>query len=138
MAARFSTPSPPGSRFPDAFYADLTASLRRKRDLLAAGLRAAGFDVFVPQGTYFITTDIAALGESDGLAFCRGLPQRCGVVAVPNVVFYDDPAAGRTRSASPSASGTRCWPTPCRGSPPSAPAEAAARQAAGTALTGAN
>ncbi len=86
-----------GLALPDAFYADLAGSLRRKRDLLAAGLRTAGFEVFVPQGTYFITTDIAALGESDGLAFCRGLPQRCGVVAVPNVVFYDDEAAGRTQ-----------------------------------------
>jgi N-succinyldiaminopimelate aminotransferase len=84
-----------GLALPDAFYGELSASLRRKRDLLAAGLRAAGFEVFLPQGTYFITTDIAALGESDGLAFCRGLPQRCGVVAVPNVVFYDDAAAGR-------------------------------------------
>jgi len=81
---------------PDAFYADLTASLHRKRDLLASGLRAAGFEVFVPDGTYFISTDIAPLGESDGLAFCRSLPHRCGVVAVPNVVFYDDQAAGRS------------------------------------------
>jgi N-succinyldiaminopimelate aminotransferase len=86
-----------GLALPDAFYADLAASLRRKRDLLAAGLRAAGFEVFLPHGTYFITTDIAALGESDGLSFCRGLPQRCGVVAVPNVVFYDDAAAGRSQ-----------------------------------------
>ena len=86
-----------GLALPDAFYADLSASLRRKRDLLATGLRAAGFEVFLPHGTYFITTDIAALGESDGLAFCRGLPQRCGVVAVPNVVFYDDAAAGRSQ-----------------------------------------
>jgi len=81
---------------PDAFYADLTASLHGKRDLLASGLRAAGFEVFVPDGTYFISTDIAPLGESDGLAFCRSLPHRCGVVAVPNVVFYDDQAAGRS------------------------------------------
>jgi N-succinyldiaminopimelate aminotransferase len=81
---------------PDAFYADLTASLHRKRDLLASGLRAAGFEAFVPDGTYFISTDIAPLGESDGLAFCRSLPHRCGVVAVPNVVFYDDQAAGRS------------------------------------------
>ena len=51
----------------------------------------------MPQGTYFITADIAPLGESDGLAFCRGLPHRCGVVAVPNVVFYDDQQAGRTQ-----------------------------------------
>ncbi len=86
-----------GLALPDAFYADAAASLRRKRDLLAGGLRSAGFEVFVPQGTYFITTDIAALGESDGLEFCRSLPHRCGVVAVPNVVFYDDQDAGRTQ-----------------------------------------
>jgi N-succinyldiaminopimelate aminotransferase len=89
-----------GLSLPDAFYAGLAADLRRKRDLLAAGLAEAGFQVFLPGGTYFITTDIAGLaagtGADDGLAFCRGLPQRCGVVAIPNIVFYDDAAAGRT------------------------------------------
>jgi len=83
-----------GLALPDSFYADLRAGLERRRDLLAAGLRDAGFEVFAPQGTYFITTDIAGLGEPDGLAFCRSLPRRCGVVAVPNVVFYDDRQAG--------------------------------------------
>ena len=86
-----------GLALPDAFYADLATALRRKRDLLAAGLRGAGFEVYLPQGTYFITTDIARLGESDGLTFCRELPRRCGVVAVPNVVFYDNTEAGRTQ-----------------------------------------
>lgn len=86
-----------GLALPDAYYADAAGSLLRKRDLLAGGLRSAGFEVFVPQGTYFITTDIAALGESDGLEFCKSLPLRCGVVAVPNVVFYDDRDAGRTQ-----------------------------------------
>ncbi|MBO0826003.1 MAG: pyridoxal phosphate-dependent aminotransferase, partial [Actinobacteria bacterium] len=86
-----------GLALPDEFYAELGTSLRRKRDLLADGLRSAGFEVFVPQGTYFITTDISGLGESDGLEFCKSLAHRCGVVAVPNVVFYDDAAAGRTQ-----------------------------------------
>ncbi|HEY2316646.1 MAG TPA: pyridoxal phosphate-dependent aminotransferase [Streptosporangiaceae bacterium] len=86
-----------GLALPDAFYADLATALRRKRDLLAAGLRGAGFEIYLPQGTYFITTDIARLGESDGLTFCRELPRRCGVVAVPNVVFYDNTEAGRTQ-----------------------------------------
>ncbi len=81
----------------DAFYADLVTGLHRKRDAFAAALREAGFEVYRPQGTYFITTDITPLGESDGLAFCRGLPHRCGVVAVPNVVFYDNQQAGRTQ-----------------------------------------
>jgi N-succinyldiaminopimelate aminotransferase len=84
-----------GLALPDSFYADLAAGLRRKRDLLADGLRAAGFDVFTPQGTYFITTDIGRLSEDGGLEFCRRLPHRCGVVAVPNAVFYDNEEAGR-------------------------------------------
>ncbi len=82
---------------PDAFYAGLAAGLERKRDLLAAGLRRAGLDVFVPAGTYFITADISPLGERDGIRFCRELPARCGVVAIPNAVFYDDAAAGRSQ-----------------------------------------
>ena len=85
-----------GLALPDSFYSGVAAGLRRKRDLLARGLRSAGLEVYVPQGTYFITADIAALGESDGLEFCRSLPRRCGVVAVPNVVFYDDRDAGQT------------------------------------------
>jgi len=78
----------------DTFYAGLAAGLRRKRDLLAPGLAQAGFDVFTPQGTYFITTDISPLGQHDGVQFCRELPRLCGVVAVPNAVFYDDAEAG--------------------------------------------
>ncbi|WP_405491315.1 pyridoxal phosphate-dependent aminotransferase [Streptomyces sp. NBC_00096] len=82
---------------PDSYYDAFRADLAAKRDLLADGLAAAGFEVFRPQGTYFITTDITPLGETDGLAFCRALPERCGVVAIPNQVFYDDKAAGATQ-----------------------------------------
>ena len=80
----------------DDFYATLGSDLRRKRDLLAAGLARAGLQVFPPQGTYFLTADISPLGEQDGVNFCRTLPARCGVVAVPNAVFYDDQRAGRS------------------------------------------
>jgi N-succinyldiaminopimelate aminotransferase len=86
-----------GLGLPDDFYAGLAAGLARKRDLLSAGLAEAGFEVFPSHATYFVTTDIAALGDGDGLAFCRSLPERCGVVAVPNMVFYDHQAAGRTQ-----------------------------------------
>ncbi len=73
----------------------LAASLQSKRDRLAAGLTAAGFEVNHPQGTYFITADIRPVGASDGLSFCRELPHRAGVVAVPTQVFYDDESAGQ-------------------------------------------
>jgi N-succinyldiaminopimelate aminotransferase len=84
-----------GLALSDAFYDDLRDTLRRKRDVLCDGLRAAGFEVFVPQGTYFATVDIRSVGGTEGLEFCRSLPERCGVVAVPSSVFYDDPATGR-------------------------------------------
>jgi N-succinyldiaminopimelate aminotransferase len=80
----------------DDYFDGVVAGMRDRRDRLCAGLADAGFEVFVPQGTYFVTTDIRPLGEEDGLAFCRSLPERCGVVAVPSSVFYDDEAAGRS------------------------------------------
>ncbi|MDH6120086.1 pyridoxal phosphate-dependent aminotransferase [Kitasatospora sp. GAS204B] len=83
-------------RLPDSYFEEFRTDLRRKRDLLADGLSAAGFQVFAPEGTYFITTDITPLGEKDGIEFCRSLPERCGVVAIPNVVFYDNVDAGRS------------------------------------------
>jgi N-succinyldiaminopimelate aminotransferase len=84
-------------RLPDAYFAGLRDDLRRKRDLMCAGLSAAGFEVYPPAATYFVTTDIRPFGETDGLAFCRELPHRAGVVAVPSVVFYDDKQAGRSQ-----------------------------------------
>ena len=91
-----------GLALPDETILALGSDLRARRDLLCDGLAAAGFTVFWPAGTYFVTTDIRGLsddvgdGEDDGMAFCRALPERCGVVAVPNVVFYDDKDAGRS------------------------------------------
>ena len=79
----------------DEVYASLADGLRSRRDQLCAGLADVGFEVLVPAGTYFATVDIRSIGEDDGRAFCLGLPERCGVVAVPNVVFYDHFDEGR-------------------------------------------
>ncbi|MFJ3584680.1 pyridoxal phosphate-dependent aminotransferase [Streptomyces sp. NPDC090127] len=81
-------------RLPDTYFDAVREDLRVKRDLLSDGLARAGFEVYRPAGTYFVTTDIRPLGESDGFAFCRALPERAGVVAIPNAVFYDDREAG--------------------------------------------
>jgi N-succinyldiaminopimelate aminotransferase len=80
---------------PDSYFAELRSSLQAKRDRLCGGLADLGLDVFVPQGTYFVTTDIRPLGYDDGIAFCRELPARTGVVAIPHEVFYDNKQIGR-------------------------------------------
>ncbi len=79
----------------DAYFDGFRAQLQSQRDLLCDGLAEIGFEVYVPEGTYFATTDITPLGFSDGVEFCRTLPERAGVVAIPHQVFYDDVAAGR-------------------------------------------
>jgi N-succinyldiaminopimelate aminotransferase len=84
-------------RLPDTYFAGLRDDLRRKRDLLSAGLAEVGFEVYRPAGTYFVTTDIRPFGESDGIAFCRELPRRAGVVAVPTAVLYDNQEAGASQ-----------------------------------------
>jgi N-succinyldiaminopimelate aminotransferase len=84
-----------GLALDDGFFEQLGADLAAKRDLLCDGLAKAGFVVHRPAGTYFATVDIRPLGEEDGAAFCRVLPERCGVVAVPSAAFYTDPLAGR-------------------------------------------
>ncbi len=72
------------------------ANCRPARDHLVAGLRTAGFTTFEPEATYFTTVDIRPVDPSgDGMAFCRSLPARCGVVAIPNEVFYARPEHGR-------------------------------------------
>lgn len=85
-----------GLGLPDEFFAGVAASLASRRDRLCDGLEAAGLDVFRPAATYFAMTDIAPLGDHDGVDFCRQLPERCGVVAIPASVLYDDQEAGRS------------------------------------------
>jgi N-succinyldiaminopimelate aminotransferase len=85
-----------GLRLPDAYFDDLRARRQDQRDRLLRGLADAGLEAFTPKGTYFITADIRSIGETDGYAFCRSLPERCGVVAIPCEVFYDNKAEGRS------------------------------------------
>jgi len=69
--------------------------LQDRRDQFAEGLRSIGLEPILPRGTYFMTTDVRPLGYADGTEFCRDLPTRCGVVAIPHQVLYDRVEAGK-------------------------------------------
>ena len=81
---------------PDHYFDNFLEDMKVKRDCLSQGLEKAGLTTFTPQGTYFVTADIENLGYEDGKQFCLDLPVQCGVVAVPNVVFYDNKDLGST------------------------------------------
>ncbi len=75
-------------RLGDEAYEGLARELRAKRDRLCDGLEAAGLQALRPAGTYFANADCGR----DGVAYCRELVERAGVVAIPTSVFYDSSA----------------------------------------------
>ncbi|WP_063034178.1 pyridoxal phosphate-dependent aminotransferase [Nocardia grenadensis] len=77
------------------WVARLRARLAEQRLRLSAALTETGFRVHPSAGSYFVCADIRPTGEEDGIRFCRDLPARLGVAAVPVSVFTDDPAAWR-------------------------------------------
>jgi N-succinyldiaminopimelate aminotransferase len=91
-----------GLSMPAEAITQFGAELKTKRDLFCDGLADLGFTVYRPAATYFATTDIAPVAPGmHAYDFCRALPQRCGVVAIPSSVFYgaatpDAPAPGQT------------------------------------------
>ncbi|MSS00130.1 aminotransferase class I/II-fold pyridoxal phosphate-dependent enzyme [Arthrobacter sp. BL-252-APC-1A] len=87
-----------GLRMDDSFFTDIAGTLRAKRNVLSAGLRAAGLDVFQPQGTYFVNADVAPLGITDATDLARRLPGLVGVAAIPVAMFCHPEGAERTRT----------------------------------------
>ena len=87
-----------GLRLPDEYFSQLAAGLQAKRDLLSAGLEAAGFAVSPSHGSYFVVADAAPLGHHDAAELCRRLPELAGVVGVPLSAFCRDGGAPGTSS----------------------------------------
>ncbi len=79
----------------DEFYSRLLTEYRDRRDRLCEGLAEIGFGVTAPAGTYFVLADIRPLGWDDDVEFCRMLPEKVGVAAIPPTAFYVNKAAGR-------------------------------------------
>jgi N-succinyldiaminopimelate aminotransferase len=87
-----------GLRLPDDYFRHAAHALEQRRDLLVIGLAEAGLPVVSPEATYFATVDVRPVQpDGDGWAFCRSLPERAGVVAVPTEVFYDPAHAAMGR-----------------------------------------
>jgi N-succinyldiaminopimelate aminotransferase len=79
-----------GLRMAGEYFAGVARDLEFRRDVLVKGLQDAGLPVINPEATYFATVDVRGVQpDGDGMAFCRALPERAGVVAIPTVVFYD-------------------------------------------------
>ncbi|MBK4717362.1 aminotransferase [Azospirillum sp. YIM DDC1] len=73
----------------DAYFAGLAGGLQAKRDRLADGLRAVGFEVLPSAGTYFVVADVSPFGfDGKDEDFCRRLTVEAGVTAIPVGAFF--------------------------------------------------
>ena len=81
-------------RLPESYYRGLAEDYDRKRKILYNGLRKAGFSCQLPEGAYYIFTDIGEFGMTD-TAFARHLVEKAGVSAVPGSSFYHE--GGKTK-----------------------------------------
>src|SRR5262249_5173577 len=77
----------------NGYYEQLRAEYGERRRLLYDILEGVGLPTLPVEGSYFISTDIGALGYTDDRAFCRFLTTEIGVAAIPTSAFYSDPAS---------------------------------------------
>ncbi|GLV78689.1 aminotransferase [Streptomyces hygroscopicus subsp. hygroscopicus] len=73
----------------EEWAAGLRETLRRNRNLLSDGLTRAGLRPYRADAGYFLQADVRPWGYADGVTFCRELPERAGVVAIPTSAFYE-------------------------------------------------
>ena len=79
---------------PAEYYERLQSDYQARRDLLLPVLEKAGFKTFVPDGAYYIMTDISSFGFNDDVEFTRHLIRDVGVACVPGSSFYSVPERG--------------------------------------------
>jgi aminotransferase len=79
---------------PAEYYDKLQADYRARRDLLLPSLQQSGFGTFVPDGAYYIMTDISNFGFSNDVEFTKHLIREIGVACVPGSSFYSNPELG--------------------------------------------
>ena len=84
------------SELPRSHWDAFRTTLAERRDLLTHGLSKVGLAVLPSEGTYFLLTDVSAVGYPSGERFCAELPHRSGVVAIPVAPFCDSLSVGQS------------------------------------------
>jgi aspartate/methionine/tyrosine aminotransferase len=79
---------------PQEYYDTLQREYQARRDLLLPVLEQSGFGTFVPDGAYYIMTDISAFGFADDVEFTKHLIREVGVACVPGSSFYSHRSLG--------------------------------------------
>jgi aminotransferase len=75
---------------PESYYTELQREYQRKRDFIVPVLQENGFKCEMPQGAYYVMTDISDFGFENDVEFTKYLIREIGVAVVPGSSFYHD------------------------------------------------
>lgn len=75
-------------KFPDSYYAALSAEYAARRETMLKILDEAGIPYFKPKGAYYAWCDISKFGYANDVAFTEYLVKDIGVAVVPGSSFF--------------------------------------------------
>ena len=79
---------------PEKYYRDLQKEYQSKRDFIVPVLQQAGLKCEMPQGAYYVMTDISDFGFANDVEFTKFMIREIGVAVVPGSSFYHDKSLG--------------------------------------------
>ncbi len=82
---------------PESYYANLQTEYQKKRDFIVPVLQDAGFKCDLPEGAYYVMSDIADFGFKDDIEFTKYLIREISVAVVPGSSFYHDKSLGKNQ-----------------------------------------
>ncbi len=80
-----------GLGMPESYFAELSRSYAKKRDILCSALADAGLTPYLPRGAYYVLADIRRLNAPSAKAAAMMLLERTKIASVPGTSFYADP-----------------------------------------------
>lgn len=84
-------------QMPSDYYAKLASFYQHKRDIICRELVKVGFVPFVPNGAYYVLTDVSKFNPISDTDFAIRLVNEIGVATVPGSSFYSTCDLGRDK-----------------------------------------
>lgn len=82
---------------PKSFYDELHLEYQARRDFIIPVLQELGLKCEMPEGAYYVMTDISDFGFADDIEFTKHLIREIGVAVVPGSSFYHDKSLGKQK-----------------------------------------
>jgi aminotransferase len=75
---------------PDSYYSDLKETYQIKRDRICEALIECGFELYKPQGAYYVLADAEHISGKTSKEKAMTLLMKTGIACVPGSAFYND------------------------------------------------